>query len=211
MGEPEPDVGMGHGLTGHSCNNMRKFGRGTLQEFESCRSVIEQVIYFDGGALPRRSIGDDLDGITLDLDHHTRFHALYCGDHSDLGYGCYARKRLTSKAHGAYGLQVCVRSYLARGVAQEGGLCVFLRHSAPVVRNPYQTPSCLFDVDEYFGRTGIYRVFNQFLDHRRGPIDHFTRGDFVHNVVWEYVDFIRHTSADSEGPHFMKKYRSCPA
>jgi hypothetical protein len=94
-------------------------------------------------------------------------------------------------------------------MALEGYLGVLFRHPGPIIRYPDQTPACLFDVDQDLGRTGIDRVFNKFFNRRCGPVNHFTRGNLVHNVIWEYIDFIRHTNTVSTGIEHHEK-RSIP-
>ena len=52
-------------------------------------------------------------------------------------------------------------------------------HARAVVANPDQADAAFLQVDVDPARAGIQRVFDQFLDHRRGPFDHFAGGDLV--------------------------------
>ena len=54
-------------------------------------------------------------------------------------------------------------------------------HADSIIRDAHQRLSAIFDGDGDRGGTRIERVLDKFLDDRRGPFDHFARGDLVSN------------------------------
>ncbi len=70
----------------------------------------------------------------------------------------------------------------------EGEQRVIAHHAAAVVHDADELAAAALDLDADAGGTGIKRIFEQLLDHRRRAVHHFAGGDLVSDLVGEYVD-----------------------
>ena len=72
---------------------------------------------------------------------------------------------------------------------------ILRRHSLAIIAYANDGRAAFFDPNEYFRRAGVKRVFDQFLNHRRGPLDHFAGGDTARHFFREDAYF--HVTAQS--------------
>ena len=113
------------------------------------------------------------------MQSHAVRRALRAGQKVDLRHGRDGRERFAAEAEGADAGKVLFFADLARCVAQEGRVGVVRGHAAAVVgdRNEPGTGALDFNADP--PGTGVDRVFNQLLDHRRRAFDDFACRDAV--------------------------------
>jgi hypothetical protein len=81
-------------------------------------------------------------------------------------------------------------SNLAGGMALDGHEAVILIHAHAVVENRDLTAPTIDKVHLYGLGTGIYGVFDKFLDHRRRTFHHLTGSDDVSQVIGEDMNAI---------------------
>jgi hypothetical protein len=62
------------------------------------------------------------------------------------------------------------------------------RQTLPVIRDAHTLAPPLLHLDPHPRGAGVERVLDELLDDRRGPLDDFTGGDLVDEVVVEYAD-----------------------
>ena len=86
------------------------------------------------------------------------------------------------------------------GVALEGQHGVVAHHAAAVVGDLDQLLPARLDLDADARGTGVQRVLQQFLHHRRGTLHHFAGGDLVGDSFGENVDFAHGSVASGQWP-----------
>ena len=167
----------------HQRRDVRQFGLLGAQEFAARRNVVEQIAHRDHRAAAQRRFlaaqhlaAGDFDARAGRLLHRSRLQQ----QARDRGDG---RQRLPAKTQRGDREQILDVAQLAGGVAFEGQQRIVAQHAAPIVHNADQPPPPGFHLHAQIRRPGIQRVFQQFLDHRRGPFHHFARGDLVGNLV----------------------------
>ena len=65
------------------------------------------------------------------------------------------------------------------------------RDAAAIVAHANQARTAILDIDFDAPRTGVETVLDEFLHHRRGPLDDFTGGDLVDEFLRELTN-VRH-------------------
>ena len=98
------------------------------------------------------------------------------------------RQRLAAKTQGRNIQQVFGILDLRGRVALEGQQGVVAHHAAAVVGDLDELLAAGLDLNLDARRTGIERVLQQLLHHRRRPLHHFAGGDLVRDVFGENVD-----------------------
>ena len=181
--QAETLIRMRQAVVRHQRGDVRQFGLLGAQEFAARRDVVEQIAHRDHGAAAQRRLlaaqhlaAGDFDARAGRLLHGSRLQQ----QARDRGDG---RQRLAAKTQRGDGEQVLDVAQFAGGVAFEGQQRVVAQHAAAVVHDADQPPAARFHLHAQIRRAGIERVFQQFLDHRRGPLHHFARGDLVGNLV----------------------------
>jgi len=164
-------------------------GRLTAQELAPRRYVEEQVAHLDGRALGVR--------------HRLRRHRLLApvtrhlpaavglggaGLQQQTRHGGDARQRLAAKTEAGHALQIVQGADLAGGMARQCQCQVFAVDAAAVVAHPHQASSAVFDVDFDPCGAGVETVLQQFLEHRRRPLDDFAGGDLIYQLGIERMD-----------------------
>ncbi|MCY1259446.1 hypothetical protein D9M68_187560 [compost metagenome] len=76
-------------------------------------------------------------------------------------------------------------------MARQGQRQVVGGNAAAIVAHPQQLHAALLHFDVDAPGTGIQAVFQQFLDHRGRPLDHFAGGDLVGQPRAEQLDTLR--------------------
>jgi hypothetical protein len=69
---------------------------------------------------------------------------------------------------------------------------LFRRNATAVIADADQPHAALFQVDINPRGAGVQRVLDQFLDHGRGPLDHFASGDLVDQDLGKLADAHAH-------------------
>ena len=90
-----------------------------------------------------------------------------------------ARQCFAAKAHGRDGGEVFGFLDFAGGMAFEGQQRIVPAHAGAVVGDANQAASARLNFHGDAAGPGVERVFDEFLDHARGTIDHFAGGDLV--------------------------------
>src|SRR5581483_4194210 len=73
-------------------------------------------------------------------------------------------------------------------MALEGEQRIVAQHAAAVVGQTNQPAAAGLDVETKFGRAGVERIFEQFLDDARRTFDDLARRDFVGDDIREYAN-----------------------
>ena len=165
-----------------------ELGGNGLEEFASRRGVEIQVGYGDGraGAL-RSGLNGLLCGVDLPGVRGVGGAAGYCDarDRSDGG------ERFAAKAVTGDALQVGQAGDLAGGVACQRQRQIVLVDAAAVVRDADQPDATFLDLYVDFCRAGIQAVFDQFLEHRGGPLNNLAGGYLTDQEIGKGV-YSRH-------------------
>ena len=103
----------------HHLIDAGKLGAVGLQEFPARRSVVEQLLYLDGGALRATGLAHHRPLAAFDRDKRARLTFPGQRRQADAGHRPDARQRLAAKAERADGFQIPRLSNLAGGVAEE--------------------------------------------------------------------------------------------
>jgi hypothetical protein len=101
------------------------------------------------------------------------------------------RQRFTTEPERGHRFQIVQIGDLAGGVARYRQRQLFRCDAAAVVTDADQADTALFQIDVDAAGAGIDRVLDQFLDHRRGPFDHFASGDLVDEDLRQRPDRAR--------------------
>jgi hypothetical protein len=97
-------------------------------------------------------------------------------------------QRLAAEAEGENRGEVVGAADLARGMPFDGKPRIFRLHPLAIVFDADLLLAAELHVDCEPPRTGVYRVFDQFLDDRRRPLDDLARGNLVREIRREAVD-----------------------
>ncbi len=97
-------------------------------------------------------------------------------------------QRFAAEAERGDGEQILDVAQFAGGVALEGQQGVVAQHAAAIVGNADQAAAAGFDFHAHIGRARVERIFEQFLDHRSGPLDNFAGGDLIGDLVGKDAD-----------------------
>jgi hypothetical protein len=71
-------------------------------------------------------------------------------------------------------------------VPLESELRVIAIHADSVIADAHQSAAALFEVDVDRRRPGVERVFEQFLDHRRGSLHDLAGRDLIRYIAREH-------------------------
>ena len=104
------------------------------------------------------------------------------GDRSD------RRQRLAAKSERRNAQQVVGVFDFRGGVALEGQHGIVAHHAASVVGDLDQLLAARLDLNANARGTGVQRVLQQLLHHRRGTLNHLAGGDLVGNSLGEDVN-----------------------
>ena len=168
--------------------DMAQLGGVAAHELAPRRHVEEEVPHLDGrtGQLRR---GPDLardPALTADLGPLRD--AVRVRGHAQPRHGSDRGQRLAAKAERADGLQIIERGDLAGRVTGQRQRQFRGRDAAAVIAHAHQADAATLDVDFDAPGAGVQAVFDDFLDDRRRPLDHFAGSDLVNEFAGEYAD-----------------------
>ena len=93
------------------------------------------------------------------------------------------RQRLAAKSQRQHAFEVGQRGDLGRGMARQRQRQFFRRDAAAVVADRDALDAALVEPDRDLGGAGVERVFQQLLDDRGRPFDHFAGGNLGNKLV----------------------------
>ncbi len=163
----------------HQSQDVAEFGRFAANEAAARGHVVEQVTHLDARALRVRGGPDGPALAALDDELRAARGIGGARDHAHARDGAYRRQRLAAKPEGRDRLEVLEARDLAGRMAFERQRQFRLGETAAIVAHADQLESCAFDIDLDARGTRIERVLDQFLDHRRRPLDHLAGGDLI--------------------------------
>ncbi len=171
--------------------DMAQLGTLGAQELAPRRYVVEQLAHFYRGARRMRARGHFADLAAFDLQRRTVF--VMCatrgqGETADRGD---RRQRFTPEAERGHRFEVVQIGDLAGGMARYRQRQLFRCDATAVVADADQAYTALFKIDINAAGTGVDRVLDQLLDHRRGTFDHFAGGDLVDEDLRQRPDRAR--------------------
>ena len=97
-------------------------------------------------------------------------------------------QRLAAEPIARYSFKVIETGNLAGGVARQCQREVVNGDAVAVVGAADQAHAALLQLHVYFCGAGIEAVLDQFLQHRRRPLDHFAGGDLADQQVGQGMD-----------------------
>ncbi|MNM52975.1 hypothetical protein D3C81_640660 [compost metagenome] len=164
---------------------VSQLGLFRFEELSARWRVEVQVLHIDHRADPARG-GLEVAGVGADLGGMGGIGGA-AGQHEvrDRRDG---RERLAPEAEREHGFQFVERGDLAGGVAREGHGQFVGRNAAAVVRDDHAPHAALLEPDGQLRGAGIECIFEQFLDHRGRPFDHFAGGDLADQLVRQGAD-----------------------
>ena len=168
--------------------DVRQLGLLGAQELAARGNVVEKVADGDGGAAAERGFLAAQHLAAGDFDARAGGLLGGAGFEQQARDGGDGGQRLAAEAERGDGEQILDVAQLAGGVALEGQQGVVAQHAAAIVGDADQAAAAGFHFDAQVGRAGVERVFEQLFDHRSGPLDHLTGGDFVGDLVGEDAD-----------------------
>ena len=186
--DPQLHLGPGQRELAQPFLDVPELGALGAQELAPRRDVVEQVADLDGGPARVRPRHRRRDPATVDLDGVGVLVLLPPRGDAEAAHRSDRRQRFAAKAEAGDALQVLQRGDLAGGVARHRQRQFVRRDAAPVVADADQAGAALLQVDVHPPGTGIQRVFDQLLDHRRRALDHLAGGDLVDQGVGERAD-----------------------
>jgi len=178
-------VRMGQAVMRDQRGDVRQFGGLGAQEFAARGDVIKKIAHGHHGAAAQRGLfaaqhlaAGDFDARAGGLFGRAGFQQ----QPRDRGDG---RQRFAAESEGRDGEQIFDVAQFAGGVALEGQQRVVAQHAAAIVGDADEAPAAGFHLHADLGGAGVQAIFEQLLDHRGRPLDHFSGGDFIGDLVGE--------------------------
>ena len=182
-GEAKGPLRVRQAVVGGERRDVGQLGLLGAQEFSAGGHVIEEVAHGDGGAAAERGFFAAQHLAAGDFDARAGGLLGGAGFEQQARDGCDGGQRLAAEPQGGDREQVLDIAQLAGGMALEGQQRVVAQHAAAVVQHADEPPAARFDFHPQVRRAGVEGVFEKFLDHRRRPLDHFSGGDLVGDLV----------------------------
>ena len=157
-----------------------------LEEFASCRNVIEQVPYTEVCASRSRNLLC-CKVLRIGIIHLTS-HLIFfpAGLECDFSYGCYRCESLASKAEGQDVVKVFCRLEFRCGMPFKTENRLIGRHSATIIDDLYQGSACVLNDYSDLISSGIDGILHQLLDHGCRSLHDLSRGYHVSYIAWKY-------------------------
>ena len=189
MGKGKGNVRPRKGHTGKLLDDVLELHVVALEELAAGGHVVEEVAH-----RKRRPLGAGrLTGSQMLRGRKLHFHAhLVRGTarpEGHIGHRRDAGQGFTAESEGADGFQVFRRGDFGGRVALEAEHRVVRIHAAAVVDDLHQGAAGVQYHHGNLVRSGIHRIFQQFLHHRRRPLDHLARSDHVRHIPRKYPQF----------------------
>src|SRR6266536_6021817 len=164
---------------------MKSFGGVRAEKLSSRRHIKEEIANEYRGPVWMSFIFDVPHSSAL--DHHfsssrfvfcsrVQFHSSNRSDRSE---------RLPAEPQSCDRAQVLRPADLRRGVTFKRKQSVVSDHSVTIISHFKQPPATAFDFDRDAACTGVDRILDQLFCHRGRPLDYFTGGDLIGDVIRE--------------------------
>ena len=163
--------------------NMGTFGRHRFHEFQSGRSIKKQIGHDHDGT--------DFGATFQNICHLAAFNH-QTGSKIDIrltthqlkpGNGCDTGQSLAAKTKRRHIDQILRTADFTGCMTQYSHTDICFRHPRAIVAHPDFSYSACLNFHFYTPRSGIQRIFNQFLDYGRRPVYHFTGCDFINGGI----------------------------
>jgi hypothetical protein len=160
------------------CSDFRNLRRAGVLKYRSCTSIVVPNAPDDGATVPRcePTISQACGGVGG------------ARRDGDGGHGGDRGQRLAAKAEGGHVFEVGQRGDFGGGVAGQRERQLLGRDAAAIVGDRDAFDAAFLEADGDLGGAGVERVFQQFLDHRRRPLDHLAGGNLRNQLVGEGLD-----------------------
>ena len=169
-------------------SDVRQLGGFGLQEFAARRDVEEQIAHADRSSQRQPGLFDRQDLASGNFDDGSSGVFRGMRLQAQAADGGDGGQRFSAKAQGRDVQQVVGVADFRGGVTLEGQHGVVAHHAAAVVDHLDQLAASGLNVHANAAGTGIERVLQQLLRHRRRALDHLARGDLVGYIFGENVD-----------------------
>ena len=186
-GQREGDVRPRHREPAHHLADRFGLGAVGLEKFQARRRRIKQIADLDAGALRKCRRHDVRFLAAFDRQRPgVRLAGVARGD-AELGNRADRGQRLAAKPQRADLQQVLIVEF-GGGVAIHRQRQIATGHAAAVVGDADPPPAAAIGENVDPARAGIDGIFHQFLDHARGPLDHFAGGDAIDDLFGKLAD-----------------------
>ena len=184
MSESEAHIRARQGYPCELRHDMLKLHIIRLEELAPCRDIVEKISYAEICTTRSRDL------LCRYVCRVRKFHLtanlvlFTSGLEGNLRHGCDGGQRLSAESEGQYVMQIFCTLKLGGGVPLETEDCLVRRHSASVVDDLDESPSCVLDDDGHLVGTGIHRVLHQLLHHGRRSLNDLSRGYHICYIAW---------------------------
>ena len=186
--------GEGHVLPGEGhplklFHNVAELYVVAFEELAAGGNVVKEV--------PHRNVGSrgagDFPGALVLGGRHGHFHAQLLGGHAGaeayLRHGGDGGQGLSAEAEGKDAMQVFGRCQLGGGMPLEAQHGVVRAHAAAVVNYLNQGAAGIGHHHFHVRGAGVHRILHEFLHHGSRPLDHFSRGNHVRDILRQNLQF----------------------
>ncbi len=164
---------------------VRKLRRVGLQELSARRCAEKQLAHLDRGADVAR---DRLHLAAAGVQPMRAGRARGARRNRELGNRSNRGQCLSAKPHGGDRFEIGQRGDLAGRVALQRERQLFARDAAPVVGHRQRPHAAGAEPHRDLLRACVQRIVQQLAQHRRGPLDHFTRSDLPDQLFGQRPD-----------------------
>ena len=172
----------------HESRELRRFGGVRLQELPSRRQVVEHVGDLHHRALRTAGFDDRLDDPGIDAYLGAALGATRSRPQAEMRHRGDRRQRFTAKAERDDRAEIVGVANLARRMALEAEPRIVRIHPDAVVFDANQLLAAVLGGDGDARGLRIDGVFDQLLDDRGRPFDHFAGGDLVGEILRQPAD-----------------------
>ena len=198
-GEGEADFRSREAGQEQDVTQVGRLGRLRAQEFAARGQVVKERADLDLRAGGEADLAHLAQAPAVDHQLHARQRLGLARAQAEFRDRRDARDGFAAEAVGADVVQVARLAQLAGGVALQAEQRVVLAHAAAVVGDGDEAAAARADLDVHLRRAGVERVFQQLLQHRRGPLDHLARRDLVGDLLGQQADAV-HRNAQRSRP-----------
>ena len=139
-----------------------------------------------------------------DLGGFRRLAGAFASDECEPADTGDAGERFAAETHRGNGGEVFGPVNLAGGMAFETEQGIVLAHADAVVSHADEAASAGLDLDRDPARLRVQGVFDQFLDHAGGPLDHFAGSDLVGDLFGEEPDAVHAGKLSTSFPKYNR-------
>ncbi len=132
----------------------------------------------------------DFSAVDNDLRAFGGMAAAFAGGEGEPADAGDARQGLAAKTHGGDGGQILGALDFAGGMPFQAEQRIIAAHAAAVIGHADKAPSAGLDFHGDIFGAGVEGIFDQFLHHAGGALNHFAGGDLVGDLFGKELDAV---------------------